>query len=288
MNLLNDIHPSIRVANYYRFRRDNKDNKSEEMSRLGYCYAFHLFDNGRGKVIIEGTPHYLHKGDLLFIPPERLHNFYSEPEHPLSSYNIYLELWPPSPPATNQHLSRPFSFEKSLLTKMNPCAEIDQLATVIHLQHHVILTDLLVHIVQEQQKDDIYSKPIVNHLLTGWLLQLVQISKSNVPYDHRIRQIINLMEQKVNPISDYNSWLQYSGLKKTQFHQLFKQITGLSPKSYWIKNKMKQAAACLLESNRTVTEIATELGYPSIHYFTNQFSTFYGVSPTSFRKRRMR
>ena len=48
---------------------------------------------------------------------------------------------------------------------------------------------------------------------------------------------------------------------------------------------MKQAAAALKESNRTITDIAIDLGYTSIHHFTKQFTSFYGANPSVYRKK---
>nr|WP_275900566.1 helix-turn-helix transcriptional regulator [Paenibacillus periandrae] len=80
-------------------------------------------------------------------------------------------------------------------------------------------------------------------------------------------------------------WQIQSGLQKTHFYNLFKQMTGLSPKAYLLKIKMRRAAATLLESNRSITDISMYLGYASIHYFTKQFTAYFGVSPTQFRNR---
>jgi methylphosphotriester-DNA--protein-cysteine methyltransferase len=77
-----------------------------------------------------------------------------------------------------------------------------------------------------------------------------------------------------------------SRLGKTHFHNLFKQATGMSPKAYWTQSIMKQAKASLWESNRSVTDIAMDLGYSSIHHFTKQFTLYHGVSPTEFRRRK--
>jgi AraC-like DNA-binding protein len=118
------------------------------------------------------------------------------------------------------------------------------------------------------------------------IIRLVQeTSKITFP-DYRIKPILDRINREANMGSDYTGWLKESGLGKTQFHELFKQATGLSPKSYWTNAIMKQASVILWESTRSITNIAEDLGYSSIHHFTKQFSAFYGVSPSEFRKRK--
>ena len=81
-------------------------------------------------------------------------------------------------------------------------------------------------------------------------------------------------------------WMSECGLRKTHFHELFKQATGISPKAYWTKSIMRQVEAALWESNRSITAIADDFGYSSVHHFTKQFTQFHGVSPTEFRRRK--
>lgn len=51
-----------------------------------------------------------------------------------------------------------------------------------------------------------------------------------------------------------------------------------------LKFRLKQAEKKLTFTDRTVTEIALEVGFNSPDYFTRQFVKYYGVSPTQYRK----
>lgn len=284
MDSIVECRPCIRVAHHYQFPIERNIN---EQDRIGYCYAFHLVDGGKGRVTVPGHSYSVKKGDLLFFSPKQPHSFYSDPEHLLSTYNIYCELWADRPLGIENHLVwNVTDFNERWMTEVRPYTEIDELNYCIPLQHHGTMMELFIHIVNHHQQQNRYSVPITNHLLKSFILELIQVSRDNTLTDYRIKAIMERIDKEANAGSDYDSWLTQSGLKKTQFHELFKFTAGLSPKAYWTKSIMKQASVALWESNRSITDIAADLGYSSIHHFTKQFTAYYGVSPSQFRKRK--
>ncbi|RKP57342.1 AraC family transcriptional regulator [Cohnella endophytica] len=284
MQLVSELQPSIRVAHLYDFPKGNNEFES---TRIGYCYAFHLIKSGKGKIAVQGRTFHVRKGDLLYFPPRVCHSFYSDPEQPLSSYNIYCELWSPVPIATQQHLVWDAAdFNSSFLTEMKEDAAIERLPNYVPLQHHETTVSLFEHIVNQFQSPHLLSDEIVRCLLKAFVLEIIQLSATPLLTDYRIKPIMDLIDQEANAERHYEAWLELSGLKKTQFHALFKNATGLSPKAYWTRAIMKQAAAALRESNRSITELAYGLGYSSIHHFTKQFTGYYGVAPSVFRNRK--
>jgi AraC-like DNA-binding protein len=81
-------------------------------------------------------------------------------------------------------------------------------------------------------------------------------------------------------------WSKSVGLKKSHFYELFKKEAGMPIHEYVVRSRLKKAATMLQETSMTVTEIADELGYASIHHFSRQFARFYSVSPTRYRSGR--
>lgn len=277
------MNPFIRVAHYYQFPFSK--NISESI-RIGYCYAFHLIEAGKGIVTIADQAFPVKKGDLLYIPPGLPHSFYTDSIHSLVSYNVYCELWTSEPLVTDLHLVwSPALFDAAQLTKINLHTGLDKLPCLIPL-NHTSLHDLFAQIVRHHEHHVNYSAEIANTLLKAFIMQLVQLNTQIFHMDYRIKPIIERIDKEASLGSHYEIWLADSGLGKTQFHELFKQATGLSPKAYWTKAIMKQASVILWESNQSITSIADTLGYSSIHHFTKQFNAFYGVSPSEFRKRK--
>ncbi len=69
---------------------------------------------------------------------------------------------------------------------------------------------------------------------------------------------------------------------KTTICKQFKEEYGMTVLSYLNSLKIKEARRLLLEERLSVTEIADELGFESIHYFTRFFKKTTGQTPTEY------
>lgn len=283
MRLLSEMRPAIRNAHPYRFHGN-----FHETHRRGYRYALHLFIDGKGGATVGDKRYAVDKHDLLFIPPGIPHSFVNDDAHPLLSYNVYFDLWERQA-AKDRHFAYAHeAFEMQLASGMEPCPELAAMPAHIGLQPFPRLADDLLHLSRlVDQEQSPYYLESANALLYGWLLQLY--GASTLPQrmgDYRIQRMIEQAAAHPGRLPDYAGWLKESGVGKSQFHTLFKQTTGMSPQQYIVKLKMDKAKAMLLESNRSVTWIAEQLGYPSIHYFSRQFADVHGQAPSEYRSRR--
>lgn len=273
--------PFVRSAHYYQFPIERNQ---AEMGRIGYTYAFHYVVGGKGTVTVGQHKYPVKKGDFIYFPPEVSHSFYAHPENPLITYNLYGELWGNKRVNTPHLVWNPSDFNRDLLTNIEPCSELDSLGVVTPIQHVTAIGELFIHAVTQSRKGGQYSDAIVGHLIKAFLLELIQVAAESQHIDYRIIPIIERMDKEANASRGYEAWMSACGLRKTQFHELFKQATGMSPKAYWTKAIMKHVEIALWESNRSITAIAEDFGYSSIHHFTKQFTQFHGVSPSEFRR----
>ncbi|OXY83469.1 helix-turn-helix domain-containing protein [Oceanimonas doudoroffii] len=73
-------------------------------------------------------------------------------------------------------------------------------------------------------------------------------------------------------------------LGESQFHQLFKEQTGLSPYQYVLKQRLAEACRLLVFSQHSLADIAQRCGFSSQSLFTQVFSRHHNVSPARYRK----
>ena len=83
-------------------------------------------------------------------------------------------------------------------------------------------------------------------------------------------------------ISEMSEYCQVGG---DLLRKLFLQHTGMLPKQYIDRLRMRMAATMLTERQQTVKEIADVLGYRDRFHFSRRFKAITGLSPQSYRQR---
>lgn len=66
--------------------------------------------------------------------------------------------------------------------------------------------------------------------------------------------------------------------------KVFKKETGMTIKEYMIKKRMKLAKEQLRNTEKTVSDVAIEVGYDNLSYFVRLFRNYYGVTPKQYQK----
>lgn len=74
-------------------------------------------------------------------------------------------------------------------------------------------------------------------------------------------------------------------MSEAAFRAAFARATGSSPRRYLEQRRMTQAALALVESDRTVAEIARAVGYDDPYHFSRVFRRVHGLSPRAYRGR---
>lgn len=283
MNSLLDIMPHVRYAAQYTY-----SGTPAEAMRQGSNYAFHLFWDSKGAVMVDDVIYPVEKGTLFFIRPGQSHSFHFSQESCSMSYNIYVDLWVREPDTSlfPQFIFYPDRMPDRLMTPRLPCAELDGLPVRSSLRSAPHLEELFIQInkTYDMIADIGFRNKLLGSMMISWILQWYHFQLSSPPSDFRILRIIEEMERHPERHMAYDQLCGMCGLEKSYFYKLFKRETGMTPKNYLLKIKMKKAGSMLLESNQSITSVAEELGYDSIHYFTKQFKAFHGVTPSAFRK----
>lgn len=75
------------------------------------------------------------------------------------------------------------------------------------------------------------------------------------------------------------------GLSVSSLEGKFKALTGQSAYRYLLALRLEHATKLLIDTNYTVTEIASRCGYDNLFYFCNSFKKQTGLTPSEFRAR---
>ena len=77
-------------------------------------------------------------------------------------------------------------------------------------------------------------------------------------------------------------------MSQTYFSKKFRKVTGMNFREYLLSVRIRAADELLLETNRSVSDIAAECGFGDANYFGDVFKKMMGVSPMKYRKSRGR
>ena len=71
-------------------------------------------------------------------------------------------------------------------------------------------------------------------------------------------------------------------MSETKYKKLFKKITGITPNTFFLKNKLASAKEDLETGNFTVTEIADKFHFTDASHLIEQFKSAYGATPKEY------
>lgn len=104
-------------------------------------------------------------------------------------------------------------------------------------------------------------------------------------YRHEIIKAFEMIDSSIvqGMPTDIASIAKRVGLSTDHFTRVFARAVDLNPCEYAAQRRVELAAAALLNTDKSVTEIALDLGYYDAAHFSHHFLRYKRVSPKSFR-----
>ncbi|MBG9979966.1 AraC family transcriptional regulator [Facklamia sp. DSM 111018] len=104
-------------------------------------------------------------------------------------------------------------------------------------------------------------------------------------YENELFQsIVEFLQEQVHEQHQVNDLVEHFNISRSSLQSLFKKYTSQTPKAYINSLRLKRSKLLIHESKMTLSEIASELGYGSIQYFSRAFSKEFGISPSTYAK----
>ncbi len=101
----------------------------------------------------------------------------------------------------------------------------------------------------------------------------------------RLGEVISRLEKDYRRKWRIADIAKIAGMAPSTLIPVFKRATGHAPIDYLLRIRALKAAELLIQTERTVTDIALESGFEDSNYFSRQFKKTYNTSPSEYRKR---
>ncbi|WP_421684612.1 helix-turn-helix domain-containing protein [Stutzerimonas urumqiensis] len=121
------------------------------------------------------------------------------------------------------------------------------------------------------------------HLIRTYRASDATLRRSNALQAYKLRRVTEAMNLRLAEAFSLADFAAAAQLSECHFSRLFKRATGLSPSRYFIRLRMARARQLLLATDRSVIDIALEVGYSSASHFSQVFRREVGVAPSAYR-----
>lgn len=107
---------------------------------------------------------------------------------------------------------------------------------------------------------------------------------SPTPLDEKfLTKAYEIVEKNLsNPNLDVDAFSIAIGMSRAQLYRKIQVLSGQSVKEFIRIIRLKKAAEMLLKSELNISQVAFDVGFSSVAYFTKSFSSYFGVTPSKY------
>lgn len=233
------------------------------------CYR-----EGGSTTIIGNKKYYCTPGSFLVLEPSQLNTSINEGYEKYSFYYFHFDIEP-------VYLKHQFL---SLLTKHGHMIEAYEMLDY---------TEMLDRLYLEAQKKEIGYSSIITSALIRLIVQMMraQLKRSrdnhieiiDSPYVQVVNEAIVYIQNHLFEPIRLSTIAQILGVSNSVLYKAFTNVLNIPPAKYIHQQKIQYAQKRLL-LNKSVTEIAQELGYSSTYHLSKAFKQIVGMSPRDYKK----
>lgn len=242
-----------------------------------HCELFFLL-SGQRRYFVDHSVYQVEPGDLVIIPPARLHRATRTGG---SDYRRYLLNFYP-----RQH--------EEFLRTMGQSA-FDTLLSGCCLHFSPEVSRRVRQSLEQLEQLMAQSEPIqamVEHLLHDILFQALCFGVKKEPYhgerSDKVQQVAHYISRQYHQPITLHDAAAMATMEPTYFSRQFKALTGFGFHHYLTHTRLRAAEQLLANTSLTMGQVAEQCGFSDANHFGNVFRQWKGCSPTHYRREHKR
>ncbi len=126
----------------------------------------------------------------------------------------------------------------------------------------------------------------INNLLVNISIGIVEVITGlrNKQSINTVQKVMEYVNNNYNKDISLNSAAEHVGLSSAYLSRLFRKETQKSFIEYVMRVRVEKAKILLKKTDKKTYDIAKEVGYNDIRYFTKMFKTLEGITPVQYRE----
>lgn len=262
--IVSNIQINELIAYYYNIRNSNYHFSGEKEN----FWELTLVDSGTLFTRIDEKTYELHSNEIILYAPKQFHMQWTE-ESTCSYLSIIIDMDVLSQDEFESLTNKVFRINRKIKTAIDSFVEASTEKTkfrdnILIETLHRIVVELLTY--SEERTPKVASTPMQQNFENELLNQI----------------IVYIGENIFSSFNNVEELCMHFGLSRSSLQNLFKNNLDIATKRYILNMKLNKSKELIMESKYTISEIASLLGFSSIHYFSRRFKQEFGISPTDF------
>lgn len=257
------------------FQNHLKEHRFIESLHRHDFYVLVLFTNGTGLHKIDFDTFDITKGSLFLMQPGQIHLW--ELSTDIDGYIVFF-----SKEIYNLHF-RDKKIEEYLFfqsSKNNPELQLKD-KEMKQIQPYF---DLMVI---ENEQDELHKKDKMLNLLDCILIEILRIynvdsNHLTSTYNHKLKEFELLLEQFYKTEKSPSFYADKMAITLKHLNRISKNILNITITELITRRVILESKRIMVDQNKTIAQIADELGYSNYSYFSKLFKKSAGVTPTEF------
>ena len=220
--------------------------------------------SGTGTVTEDNNTFYPGEGDVYFLKHGRNHCYYSDSENP------WTKIW--------------INFEGSLADEITKSYGLLNKAHFYAPEFKEYFNEMY-----KISRSGGGVKEISDRIAVIFLQVAQKLSNISNTKEGKYSSLAESIKKQIDNLTDYKITLdkivKNMSYSKCHIIREFKAAYGETPYEYILKKKFNTAKIMLENTVVSISDIADELGFCDVHYFSSCFSKRFGLSPSMYRKR---
>lgn len=279
---IQDIHPNLRFINLYMCKPGFYSGE-----RMLYDYYFLYVHKGRGIILIGDNEYTAVTGDLFYCPPGVVNSIRADNSDPFLLTGINFDF-------TQNHrknkLLYPIQrelFEPDCVTEYVQFTDFEGFPDRINLANDTNIRELIYNMLRQYKEQKRFWELSTAGMLQTFIASIVQrIIRKSVrgkeasKGDEIIRFLIENYMQKITNQTIARRFHYHPD----HINRIVYSYTGMTLKQYIIDLRIRAAIDLLLHTDADISEIAFNVGYENVYYFSRIFKKKTGYAPSYFKQ----
>ncbi|MEL7655173.1 MAG: AraC family transcriptional regulator [Bacillota bacterium] len=227
--------------------------------------------SGSGAHYIDGKKYFTKKGDILLYDAGVIHDETANPNDNMNVYCVAISNLNLKGRQVNHFLN-------------------DKMSAVINVEENYEKFLNLFEMIHEYTLEN--SKPsteIANYLLRTVIvmIDIILQRKSALMETEEFmtgKQIKKYIDEHYSDNINLDTLASHFNMNLYYLGHIFKDMVGYSPMQYVIRRRIGEAQSLLINTDYSVTQIASMVGYNNTNHFHSVFNKMVGMTPAKYRK----